>query len=233
MASEAVVGDGEMKRPSWKVRLTYNFCWVVAWILCRVWFRFTVVGREKLPKKGPILLVANHGSFLDPIWLGLATRRYIRFFLYTTYYYSRMGWLFRLLDAIPVHEEKQLNALKTGLRDLANGKVVGIFPEGHVSVKGNLQKAKEGTMFMAQRSGASIYPVALRGNVAVLRRGAWFPKPYKVTVVVGDPLVVPREASKKEYPEYAEKLMKRIGELLEGDSAALEIQERSPLHDNQ
>jgi 1-acyl-sn-glycerol-3-phosphate acyltransferase len=196
-----------------------RFIYTVVWYFCRIfskfYFRYSVVGLEKIPKTGKVLLAANHGSFMDPFLLGTAMPRRVRYIMHASYYRGMMHPIFRVLGNIPVEDGKTLQALKLGTQILDNGDVLGIFPEGHVTETGKLQEPKEGALFMAQRSGAPVYPVALKGNVASWPRKGKFPMPTRITCIVGDPIQVPKDASREQVAELTDKLMEELARMLE------------------
>src|SRR6185503_17455577 len=117
-------------------------------------FRYEVIGAENIPASGPVVLCANHASFIDPLLLGCSTNRIVQYIMYASYYRSLAHPIFRFLRTIPVDERGGTAALKAGMRSLKQGACVGIFPEGRVSADGNLQPPQGGVLFLAQRSGA-------------------------------------------------------------------------------
>ena len=84
------------------------------WILCRTIYRLRVHGVENIPDTGPVLLVANHVSYLDPLLiLAAAQKRKVRFFMFAPY--TRLPgirWIVRLAKVIPIHEAQLLSYLK-------------------------------------------------------------------------------------------------------------------------
>ncbi|HLX60927.1 MAG TPA: MFS transporter [Planctomycetota bacterium] len=204
----------EVSAPNFRRRMQFKLCRFISWCWLKLHFRFTVVGAEKVPLDGPVILVANHGSFLDPLFLGVAAPRMTQFMMYRSYYESAMHPLFRWLSCIPVDENKHLQALKTGVASLEKGACIGIFPEGQVAYEKKLYPPQGGAIFLAQRSGAPIVPMAIKGDWDVLPRGARFPKFKKVTAVFGEPFTVPRNLSKQETAEVTRKMMAAIAEML-------------------
>jgi len=177
-------------------------------------FRYEVVGREKIPLTGPVVVAGNHGSFIDPILMGCCTKRVVQYTMYASYYRSFAHPVFRFLRCIPVDEKSTLGALKANARSLSQGACVGIFPEGHVSVDGRLQQPKEGTLFLAQRAGAIVVPVAIKGNSRALPRGAWIPRLTKVTCYVGEPFTVGKDLSREEVAALGDRMMADLAAVL-------------------
>src|SRR4051794_27784747 len=169
--------------------------WVVRAFLepfLRLYFRMTRVGREHVPKDGPVILAANHRSFLDPFIIGVCVRRPIYFVAKRELFEKRwQGWILNALGAFPVRRgESDAESVDTALEILARGDVVVIFPEGTRIRTGSLGKAKRGVGRMALQSGAPVVPVAVHGTEKA-RRG-WRIRPVKVKVRMGRPLTFPR-----------------------------------------
>ncbi|MCZ7644564.1 MAG: 1-acyl-sn-glycerol-3-phosphate acyltransferase [Planctomycetota bacterium] len=195
-------------------RLFYRFARLIAWLISKLYFRMTVVGLERIPKEGPVLLAANHGSFLDPFWAGCALPRVIKYIMHASYYNSLAHPFFRLLMTIPVDTSSNIRALKAGTEALKEGYCVVMFPEGHVSDDGKLQKPKAGVLFLAQRAGAPVIPVAIQGNTRAYPRWFKIPRPRKITLLIGEPFSVPKDASRREVAELTDRLMRTLAEML-------------------
>lgn len=183
-------------------------------LAARTYFRQTLVGGEKLPRTGPVILAANHGSFGDPFWLGCMMPRRVQYLMHASYYNGIGHPFYRLMATVPVDTTSQTRALKQLAAALEEGICVGMFPEGHVSDDQKLQKPENGVAFLAKRTGAPVYPVAIKGNTKAYWRQARIPRPYKITVIVGDPVVIPPETPRQEIPRYSDLIMERIAEML-------------------
>src|SRR3954452_5385395 len=169
--------------------------WVVRLVLqpfLQVYFRMTRVGREHVPKDGPVILAANHRSFLDPFIIGVCVRRPIYFVAKRELFERRwQGWILNALGAFPIRRgESDEESMETALEILRRGDVVVIFPEGTRIRTGSLGKAKRGVGRIALQSGAPVVPVAVHGTEHA-RRG-WRVRPVKVKVRMGSPLTSPR-----------------------------------------
>lgn len=194
--------------------LFYRFARFLSYLICKLYFRMRMVGLEKIPATGPVVLAANHGSFLDPFWLGSGINRYVQYIMHASYYNSIAHPFFRMLMTIPVDDKSQIRALKAGAEALKEGICVAMFPEGHVSDDGKLQKPKSGALFLAQRSGAVVIPVAVIGNTRSFARWHRIPRPFQITLQVGDPFTVPKDASRKEVAELTDKVMSDLARML-------------------
>ena len=206
-------GDNELPGPLH--RFGYQFARAISVTVFKIMFRYSVVGAENLPATGPVVLAANHASFIDPLLLGCSTRRNVQYIMHASYYRSFAHPLFRFMRCIPVDEKNQLGAIKAGVRSLNQGACIGIFPEGHVADDGKLQMPMAGALFLAQRSGAPVVPAAIKGNFAAFPRHAWFPRPAKVTVILGKPLTVGKDLTRKQVAELTDEIMVWLGQALE------------------
>ncbi len=201
-------GDSELPGPVH--RFGYRVLRLIGRILFKIFFRYEVQGRENVPLTGPLVLAANHASFIDPILLGCTTDRLVQYIMYASYYRSFAHPIFRFLRCIPVDEKDSLGALKAGVHSLKEGACIGIFPEGRVSADGKLNPPMRGALFLAQRSGAQVVVVALKGNHDGLPRGAWFPRFKKIMPIIGKPFTVAKTLSKKETAELTDNMMAEL-----------------------
>jgi 1-acyl-sn-glycerol-3-phosphate acyltransferase len=160
---------------------------------CRVYFRLGRYGRAHIPARGPVLLVANHRSFLDPFVIGLMVRRPVSFvakeelFLF----HPVASRLLAALGAFPIRRGgADQEAMATARAILDRGDCVLMFPEGTRVRPGPLGRPKRGVGRLALETGAPVVPVAVIGTEAV--RDGWRIRPHRVSVRAGAPLRFPR-----------------------------------------
>jgi 1-acyl-sn-glycerol-3-phosphate acyltransferase len=155
------------------------------------WFALTAEGLEHLPARGPYVLAANHHNYLDGIVLGVSVPEPIHFIVMPRVYratplHPLFHRHFGSIELDPAHPER--GALRRALERLAEGRVVGIFPEGPFSVRGRLEPGLPGVALLALRSGAPVVPVGIRGTWEALRgRRFYVPRRHPVTLRFGAP----------------------------------------------
>ena len=156
-----------------------------------IYFRITREGRGHIPTSGPVILAANHRSFLDPFIIAVCLRRPI-YFVAKRELFDRpwQGWLLNALGAFPVRRgESDEEMMGTARAVLERGDPVVIFPEGTRIRNGVLGRPKRGTGRLALETGAPVVPIAVTGTERA-RRG-WLIRPAKVKIRCGSPLQFP------------------------------------------
>ncbi|MBI3288691.1 MAG: MFS transporter, partial [Elusimicrobia bacterium] len=169
--------------------------------LTRCLYSIRVVGRDNVPLEGPVLLVANHVSFIDAMLIAMANQRLVRFLMLRAYYEMPVaGWFFRAMGCIPVSSGDGPKALVESFkraRDyMMSGEAVCIFAEGEISRHGQMQRFKKGFERMVHGVDVPIVPVHLDevwGSIFSFSEGRLLFKwprrlPYRVTVSFGAPL---------------------------------------------
>ncbi len=146
---------------------------LLCWAAIRLFFRWSVTGRENLPAEGPVILCANHRSYWDPPVVGVSCRPRTVYFMAKEELFRVpvLGSILRAVGAFPVKRgAADLASLRTALALLKAGKAVGIFLEGG-RVKGQeLGEGQPGAIFLAAAAGAPIVPVAIRGSMRPFSR---------------------------------------------------------------
>jgi 1-acyl-sn-glycerol-3-phosphate acyltransferase len=178
-----------------------------------------------------VLLVSNHVSVLDPPFVGGTAPRPVCFMAKEELFRIPLfGRLIRALNARPVRRDgSDMRALKTSLGLLREGRALLVFPEGTRGVEGGpLGPGKPGVGMLAMLSGAPVVPVFVSGSGAALPRGRALPRPAKVRVPFGRPLVYKDEGKragddgrKEAYREAAREMMDAIAGLRERQRAVL------------
>lgn len=181
--------------------------------------RWRVEGKENVPRKGPLIVVSNHMTYVDPPLLGASVPRRITFMAKQELFrHSLMGLVVRAYGAFPVSRDRfDREALHHALEILNHGKVLGMFPEGKRSFSHQLQEIQPGTAFIAARSGAPIVPVGISGSEQV--RGIRFiVRRPSIIVRIGRPFNLPSNEdirpNRSKLGQYANLITERIAELL-------------------
>ncbi len=170
------------------------------WLLANLFFKIRIVGADRIPKKGPALLISNHVSYADSILIGYATPRFIRFLIWQPLY--DLKWLkpfCRLLFAIPLptrSPKESLRALRNARAELEKGSLVCIFPEGEMARTAHMKPFERGVEVIARGlESIPIIPIYLDGlwGHALSRKGgrvfaSRLTLRYPVTVYIGDPV---------------------------------------------
>lgn len=143
----------------------------VVMLLTRCFYRLRCSGIRNLPAQGGALIVANHVSMMDAIWICAVQQRRIRFVM-SRKYLDTCGWwmkgLLKLGGVIPIHEEDPakaiLKSLQAARKVIEDGYIVAIFPEGHLSRTGHMLPFKPGFERIVKGTGAPIIPVYIEGG---------------------------------------------------------------------
>jgi 1-acyl-sn-glycerol-3-phosphate acyltransferase len=141
----------------------------LSWLLVSVVYRIRKQGEQRIPDKGPALIVSNHVSFVDALVLMAISPRPIRFVMDRTIFKMPvLSWLFRQVKAIPIASFKDDPAMvecafarvSEALRD---GQLVCIFPEGRITDSGAILPFRRGVTRVLEKDPVPVVPVALQG----------------------------------------------------------------------
>src|ERR1700733_13307885 len=134
-----------------------------------LYFRYTRIGREHIPRRGPVIIASNHRSFLDPFVIATMARRPMYYVAKKELFRNRLqGWLLNALGAFPVDRgAADGDMIETAKAILARGDIVLIFPEGTRTRPGALGRPRRGVGRLALETGAPVVPGAVIGA------GAW------------------------------------------------------------
>lgn len=190
----------------------------IAVVLMRLLFRLEVRDAGKVPATGPVLLVSNHSSLLDPPAVGGAALRKLSFLAKAELFrVPVLGPVLRRVGARPIRREgADPAAMRTALRVLEERGALLIFPEGTRGPEGVLRAAKAGAGMLAVMSGAQVVPVYVSGSGRAWPKGRRLPRPGRVTVVFGEPLRFEAKGGgdrRQEYEAASRAMMAAIGRL--------------------
>ena len=175
--------------------------WVLKYIVVGPWlrvlFRPWVEGADHVPEQGGALLASNHLSFSDSFFLPLVVPRPITFLAKSDYFTGPgvKGFFTKLFFAgvgqVPVDRSggrASEAAMRTGLRILGEGSLLGIYPEGTRSPNGTLYRGKTGVARMSMEAEVPIIPVAMINTYEIQPPGQLRPSLRRVGVRIGKPL---------------------------------------------
>jgi 1-acyl-sn-glycerol-3-phosphate acyltransferase len=181
------------------------FYWVAKYTLgvaLKLVFRPWSRGRRNMPRRGPVILASNHLSFSDHFFGPLPLPRKVVFLAKAEYFTGKgvKGLLSRAffsgVGQIPIDRtggEASERALRSGLRVLAEGNVLGIYPEGTRSPDGRLYRGRTGVARLALESRAPVVPCAMIGTFEFLPPGSHNPRfSVRPGVIFGKPMVFSR-----------------------------------------
>jgi len=144
--------------------------------LLRVVFKIRVIGAEHLPRHGPVLLAGNHTGFLDGPIVFMMLPRPSAFLVKSELYSGPWAKVLAFARQIPVHRgSPDRTALRRALDVLANGGVLGVFPEG-TRGEGRLESVQHGIGYLALRAGCPVVPVVCLGTAEALPKGQSLPR---------------------------------------------------------
>ena len=208
--------------------VSYWVAWSLSRLIFATYFRWKVFHADRVPLEGPVILAANHASYLDPPLVGSGLERAINYLARDNLFkYPILGWLLRSWNAVPVDREGGGGAgLKAILDRLLAGGGIILFPEGTRSPDGGLRAARSGIGLTVIKSNALVVPVRVFGTFEAWGRQSSLPRPRGVAVKYGRPMdfAAFREEArscakprlKEIYQEIADQIMKAIGDLRMG-----------------
>jgi 1-acyl-sn-glycerol-3-phosphate acyltransferase len=170
---------------------------LVAGPLLKSIFRPWVIGLDKIPKDGGVILASNHLSFIDSIILPLVVDRRVSFLAKSDYFTRKglKGWLtksFMLATGqLPIDRsggKASEDSLNSGLAVLARGSVLGIYPEGTRSPDAKLYRGRTGVARMILEAGVPVVPIAMIDTEKIMPIGTRLPKIGRIGIIAGDPL---------------------------------------------
>jgi len=207
------------------VTLWYRLGWYLFRSVFATYFRWRVYHPERVPLTGPVILAANHASFLDPPLVGAGVAREVNYLgRQSLFRVPVLGWMLAAVNVVPVDRDGAGAAgLKAILHRLLAGGAIILFPEGTRTRDGRFQPARSGIGLTVIKSPAAVVPVHVFGTFEAFGRHMCFPRPRPIAVKYGCPLLfteLRREAKtcsrarrKGIYQQVADEIMLAIAEL--------------------
>ena len=201
-------------RPSLAYRLVSG---LLVFPVFRILFRGRTRGNGHVPMDGPLVVVANHGSHLDPPLLGHALGRPVAFMAKAELFsIPLLGRLIRACGAYPVKRgASDREAIRTATARLQEGWAIGVFLDGTRQENGRVNQPMPGAALLAARSGAALLPVAILNSHRALGVGRSRPRLVKLEMRIGIPVPAPNSRRKPELEATTRELQQRINALLD------------------
>ena len=169
--------------------LSYRFARFTFGMFFRIWFRWKVLHRERVPAKGGVILASNHVSNLDPVFgVSALERMGVGLARESAFNVPLGGRILRSWRVIPVDQTGTGRGLKTFLSRLRSGDAVIMYPEGTRSPTGQIRAPQPGIGLIIIKSTAPVVPIKLFGAYEAYARHHWLPRPYQVQIKFGEPL---------------------------------------------
>ena len=185
--------------------MLYGLARIVFYLYYKLYHRIEIYGVDTLPSKRPLILAANHASYLDPPAIGMAFPDKLRFIAWEGLFSNFFMRVFiTAMGAVPVSQENKGSAaslLRQVLGFLEEGFNVLIFPEGKRSEDGKLMPLEGGVALLSVRTMTPVIPVWIEGSHKAMSPSMSFPRPFKLKIFFGeaiDPSLFPEELTEKE-----------------------------------
>jgi 1-acyl-sn-glycerol-3-phosphate acyltransferase len=204
------------KPPRW----FYQVARIVVITFCKIWFRVSYEGTDRLPSSGTYVVAPIHRSNIDTFVVGCMTRRRLRFMAKDSLWKVKpLGVFIETVGGFPVRRgSPDVDAIKTALSLLEVEPVV-LFPEGARQTGPIVQPLFDGAVYVAAKAGVPIVPVGVGGSERCMPKGSKLIYPYKIHVTVGDPIpppsIVGRRVDRAELAKTTEELSNSLQALFD------------------
>lgn len=150
----------------------YELAYLINFPLYRALWSLKVRGTNLVPPSGPLLVIANHQSSLDPVGVGVATRRHLCFMAKKSLFSSKFSaWLIRSLGAVPIDKDGiGIAGMKAVMGLLKAGRAVLVFPEGTRSEDGRMKRFEPGVTTLISKVKPTVLPLGIAGATEALNR---------------------------------------------------------------
>jgi len=162
-------------------------------------FRLRVEGSRHIPRRGGLLVLANHQSYLDPIICGLAARRRLTYMARKSLFRNpAFRFLIESLGAIPIDQEASaVEGMRLALAQVQAGEALLVFPEGERTPDGSILPFKPGVVLLIRRARVPVLPIGIAGAFEAYPRHHLLPTPAplfmpecrgRLAAVIGPPI---------------------------------------------
>jgi len=171
--------------------IAYGILRFLIWLVAKLFWRISFEGLDNVPTTGPFVLAPVHRSFVDFGLVSGVTRRPLAYMGKESLWTSKaLGAFITMLGAYPVNRgAPDREAVRRTLAILDKGEPLVLFPEGTRRAGPVIEHLHEGAAFVASRAGVPLVPVGIGGSERALPKGKGLPRPVKIHVVVGPPIL--------------------------------------------
>jgi len=157
---------------------------------CLIFLQSRCFGAWRVPRRGGLVIVANHQSYLDPPVIGCHIPRVLWYMARDSLFRHRaLAGAIRFFRAIPVRrEEADAASFRRCVKLLQRGHCVLMFPEGRRSLDGRVGRCRGGAVALAARAEVPMLPVVIEGAHEAWGRDVRWPKPRPIWILIGDPI---------------------------------------------
>ena len=179
-------------------------------------FKGHLIGSENIPQQDSFIMVSNHGSLLDPPFLGHALGRNISFMAKAELFkIPFLGFVIKACGAYPVKRGiADKNTIKTACNKLSNNNCIGIFIDGTRQKNGRVNKPKQGAALLAFKNQKLLLPVAIVNSHRLIRFKFFIPLFSKIVIKVGKPIKPPKSSSRDDLNSVTMHLKESINNLI-------------------
>ena len=203
--------------------IAYGVVRFLIWLVAKLLWRISFEGLENIPRTGAFVMAPVHRSFIDFGLVSGATRRPMGYMGKESLWKNRyFGAFITHLGAYPVNRgAPDRESLRRTLELLENGKPLVLFPEGTRRSGPVIEHLHEGASYVASKAGVPVIPVGIGGSERALPKGKALPRPVKIHILVGEPLVPPpiaegaRHPSRRALKEFTVQLQRTLQDLFD------------------
>lgn len=183
---------------------------ILAQVMFPAFLRYRSFGRKNVPRRGGVLIVSNHQSYMDPLLIGVGLDRQIHIMARRSLFHKNIffRWLIQSLNAFPLKDDGiDVGAIKEAIRRIKKGNIVLIFPEGTRTRDGSIGEIHRGIAMIANRTGSPVVPAVIHGAFEAWPRTRKMFRLRPIRVAFGRPLYYNNSAEEFREKVFSDMLM--------------------------